>query len=148
MQIGCLITMSQNIAVEWISHSGGPQFKSRPRILLTWWFSCFSRLSTQTSRKHCKLGHNRLIPHPSQFTVRHSPKLIANHTTDRCITVYMFANPKPNLHTRASIFGCSKLPIQHIRSNKTNAEDGSCVRSTKIRHAAVTRKPLNMINTS
>jgi len=36
---------------------GGPQFKSRPGFLLTWWFSCFSRLSTQMSSRHCKHGH-------------------------------------------------------------------------------------------
>ena len=100
------------------------------------------------SRRHCKLGHNRLIPHSSQFTVRHSPTLTANHTTDRCITLWMVANTKPNLHTPASIAGCSKLPIQHIRSYKTNVEEGSCIRSMKIRHAVVPSKPLNMINTS
>jgi len=60
----------------------------------------------------------------------------------------MVANTKPNLHTTASIVGCSKLPTQHIRSYKTNVEEGSCIRSTKIRHAVVPSKPLNMINTS
>jgi len=56
--------------------------------------------------------------------------------------------PQAYLHTRASIVGCFKLPIQHIRSYKTNVDDGSCIRITKIRHAVVPRKPLNVINTS